>query len=85
VRVSGNQHFDSLRHIRTETAIRRWQDADGREIVRTAPLMLRDYFPPELESLLHYNGFAVVERYGDTNFSPLAAGSPHIIFVCQVR
>lgn len=85
VRVSGTQNYDSLRQVRTETAIRRWHDAGGREIVHHAPLMLRDFFPQELETLLYYNGFEVVERFGDYDFSALAPDSPHIIYVCKLR
>jgi SAM-dependent methyltransferase len=85
VRVSGTQHYDPVRQVKTETAYRRWRDADGREIVRPAPLMLRNIFPQELESLLHYNGFTVIERYGDLDFSPLMETSQHIIYLCQKR
>lgn len=83
VRVSGFQHYDALNQITTETAIRRWKDANGEEQTRIAPLKLHHFFPQELESLLHYNGFKVLESYGDTDFSPLTATSPQIIYVCQ--
>lgn len=85
VRVSGTQHYDALRQIKTETAYRRWQDAEGREIVKVAPLMLRYVFPQEMEALLHYNGFAVLERYGDMDFSPLTDKSDHLIYLCQKK
>lgn len=85
VRVSGTQHYDRVRQIKTETAYRRWRDADGHEVVQSAPLRLRYVFPQELESLLHYNGFAVCERYGDLDFSPLTEASQHIIYLCQKR
>lgn len=85
VRVSGYQQYDALSQITTETAIRRWADANGQEQVRIAPLKLRHFFPQELEALLHYNGFKVVESYGDTDYSPLTVDSPNIIYVCQKR
>lgn len=85
VRVSGTQHYDPVRQVKTETAYRRWQDADGREILRPAPLMLRYVFPQELEALLHYNGFSVIERYGDLDFSPLTETSQHIMYLCRKR
>ncbi len=83
VRVSGTQHYDSLRQIKTETAFRRWCDAEGREVVRPAPLMLRYTFPQEMEALLHYNGFTVLERYGDMDFGSLSSDSKHMIYVCR--
>lgn len=83
VRVSGFQHYDALTQVTTETAIRRWTDADGQPHEHIAPLKLRHFFPQELAMLLHYNGFKIVESYGDTDFSPLTAASPHIFYVCQ--
>jgi SAM-dependent methyltransferase len=65
VRVSGIQQYDPIRQVKTETAYRRWRDAAGHDILRCAPLSLRQVFPQEMEALLHYNGFAVVEWYGD--------------------
>lgn len=85
VRVSGVQHYDPLRQVKTETAYRRWHDADGQEIVRVAPLKLRLFFPQELEALLHYNGFMITERYGDLDFSPLTESSAHQLYLCQKK
>jgi SAM-dependent methyltransferase len=83
VHVSGYQQYDPLSQITTETAIRRWTDASGQAHERVSPLKLRHFFPQELAALLHYNGFTIVESYGDTDFSPLTADSPNIIYVCQ--
>jgi SAM-dependent methyltransferase len=83
VRVSGTQHYDPLRQIKTETAFRRWRDSEGREVVRPAPLLLRYTFPQEMEALLYYNGFTVLERYGGTDFSPLTSESKHMVYVCR--
>jgi SAM-dependent methyltransferase len=83
IRVSGTQYYDSLKQIKTETAFRRWTDAEGNQVVRCAPLMLRYFFPQEMEALLHYNGFTITERYGDHDFSPLTNESKHMIYVCQ--
>lgn len=85
IRVSGTQHYDPLRQIKTETAYRRWTDSNGQEVLRIAPLQLRYTFPQEMETLLHYNGFVVTERYGDRDFSPLTDESPLMIYVCQKR
>lgn len=84
VSVSGWQTYDPATQVRTETAIRRWTDAEGQPRERVAPLRLRLTFPDELEALLVESGFAVVERYGDFDRSPLTAESPHTILVCRL-
>jgi 2-polyprenyl-3-methyl-5-hydroxy-6-metoxy-1,4-benzoquinol methylase len=82
VQVSGTVRYDPLGQVYHEDAIRRWREADGREVTRLAPLARRLFFPQELEALLHYNGFAVVERYGDWDGAALERESPRLIFVC---
>lgn len=84
VRVSGTQHYDPLRQVRVETAYRRWREAGGQEIVQVAPLALRLTFPQEMEALLHYNGLAVLERYGGYDSGPLTADSQIMVYVCRV-
>jgi hypothetical protein len=38
-----------------------------------------------MEALLHYNGFEIVERYGDADCSPLTNESRAMIYVCRKR
>jgi SAM-dependent methyltransferase len=83
VQVSGTEHYDPVRQIKTETAYRRWRDGEGREITRCAPLTLRYFFPQEMEALLQRNGFAIGECYGDWDLSPLTQASKSMIYVCQ--
>ncbi len=85
IRVSGTEYYDVLQQVKVETAYRRWKDANGQDVVRVAPLALRINFPQELEALLHYNGFTVVERYGDSDASPLTKDSRLLVYVCQKR
>jgi SAM-dependent methyltransferase len=82
VRVSGTQHYDPVRQVRTETAYRRWTDASGQSIERVAPLGQRSTFPAEMETLLDDTGFAIIERYGNWDFSPLTDDSNTLIYVC---
>ena len=83
VRVSGTVRYDRVRQLYHEDAIRRWRDEAGQEVVRLAPLARRLFFPQELEALLHYNGFTVLDRYGNWDHSPLTDESLLMIFVCQ--
>lgn len=83
VRVSGTQHYDPLTQIKTETAYRRWSDDAGQEVTMVAPLRLRYVFPQEMQALLHYNGFEILQRFGGPDFSDLVAGSSNQIYVCR--
>ncbi len=85
VKVSGIEDYDPLRQVKLETAYRRWKDASGQEVVHIAPLSLRYVFPQEIETLLHYNGFEILERYGDCEGNPLTGESRMMIFVCKKR
>lgn len=49
------------------------------------PLSHRQFFPAELEALLHYNGFEIVERYGDFTRRPLDAESESQVIVARKR
>jgi hypothetical protein len=82
IRVSGTENYDPIRQVKLETAFRRWTDDNGQEILKVAPLSLRFMFPQEMEALLHYNGFKILERYGDWDSSPLTAESALMILVC---
>ena len=44
----------------------------------------RQFYPQELEALLHWGGFAIVEQYGDFDRSPLGSESPSQVIVCRV-
>lgn len=81
-RVSGTQHFDWPSQVKTETAYRRWTNANGQEVVKPAPLALRFTFPQEMDMLLHYNGFEILESYGNWDQSPITNESRHLIYVC---
>jgi SAM-dependent methyltransferase len=83
MRVSGTYEYDPVSQISIETAHRSWRDAEGRERVKRTPLALRHFFPQEMEALLHYNGFVVMERYGNWDSSPLTPGSEVMIYVCR--
>jgi SAM-dependent methyltransferase len=85
IRVSGTEHYDPVRQVKLETAYRRWRDDTGQEILKLAPLSLRYIFPQEMEALLYYNGFQIVEQFGDWDASPLTHTSRLMIFVCQLR
>jgi SAM-dependent methyltransferase len=49
------------------------------------PLAHRQFFPGELEALLHYNGFAIREGYGDYKGGRLDRYSEQMVLVCTAR
>jgi SAM-dependent methyltransferase len=49
------------------------------------PLAHRQFYPQELEALLHYNGFAITEQYGDFAGGPLESGSSTILLHAKPR
>lgn len=85
IRVSGTELYDPIRQVKLETAFRRWVEEGGKEILKVAPLSLRYTFPQEIETLLHYNGFEIVEQYGDWERSQLTDKSRMIVSVCKRR
>ena len=51
--------------------------------MRSAPLSQRQFFPQELEALLHYNGFRVEHVWGDFDKSPLGVDSESQLIVAK--
>jgi SAM-dependent methyltransferase len=75
--------YDPQRQVQTVSML--FQRLDAPEIDRTTPLCLRCFFPEELLALLHYNGFSVVQRFGDFVGGEPGADSEHQVIVAQVR
>lgn len=48
-------------------------------------LTMRIYYPQELDALLYYSGFEVVEKYGDYDLSPFESSSPKQLVICRRR
>jgi SAM-dependent methyltransferase len=49
------------------------------------PLAHRQFFPQELEALLHYNGIEITKRCGDFFGSPASAESDVLVLHCRAR
>ena len=47
------------------------------------PLAHRQFFPAELEALLHYNGFSIEDRFGGFDRSPMQAGAESQILIAR--
>ena len=60
-----------------------WHYKRGRRDIGAKKLNMRCFFPLELEMLLHYNGFAIIAKYGDFDRSSFHSDSPKQILVCS--
>ena len=82
VALSYTQIYDPLAQVMHWTTYRRWSDGEGDHAKETR-IACRFTYPQELEALLHYNGFQIVQQYGNWNKEALTAGSPSIITICK--
>jgi SAM-dependent methyltransferase len=80
VRYSERFDYDKLRQVLFVAM--EFAPVDGGESWMT-PLAHRQFYPQELEMLLHYNGFEVTERWGDFDGSPLSQESRVLILACR--
>ncbi len=46
-------------------------------------LEMRMFFPQEMDALLYYNGFEIVEKYGTFTKEPFKSASPKQVFLCK--
>ena len=84
VSVSFTQLYDPIAQIIYWTSYRRWNDGE-RDHEKETHIACRFTYPQELQALLHYNGFQVMDQYGNWNQEALSASSPSIISICKVR
>jgi hypothetical protein len=75
--------YDVVQQTQMVTSAFRSLDDPRDTFVR--PLAHRQFFPAELEALLHYNGFAIEARYGDFARGPLDAWSESQVIVARAR
>jgi 2-polyprenyl-3-methyl-5-hydroxy-6-metoxy-1,4-benzoquinol methylase len=82
VSVSFTQAYDPVAQVMYWTSYRRWHDG-ARSHQKETHIACRFTYPQELEALLHYNGFQIIEQYGNWENEPLSSSSPGIISVCK--
>jgi 2-polyprenyl-3-methyl-5-hydroxy-6-metoxy-1,4-benzoquinol methylase len=84
ISVSFTQAYDPIAQVMYWTSYRRWNDG-GHEHTKETHIACRFTHPQELEALLHYNGFEIIEQYGDWNKEALSASSLSIISICKAQ
>jgi SAM-dependent methyltransferase len=77
--------YDPLTQIQHCMSHYCWLYSDGNRMETTKRTALRYVYPQELDSLLHYNGFAIRARYATWQGDPLTADAPEMIVVCARR
>lgn len=75
--------YDPPRQVQMVSMI--FQNLEDLSDLRSVPLSQRQFFPQELEALLHYNGFAITAHWGDFERGPLRADSESQIIVAKPR
>ncbi len=84
VRYSERFDYDKLRQILFVAMEFEPLDEGAGESWMT-PLTHRQFYPQELEALLHYNGFSMTEMWGDFDRSPPSQDSGELIIECKAR
>lgn len=78
-----SSHYDALSQIRSiHMFLDQLEDPSVQEMI---PLAHRQFFPAELDALLHYNGFTVERRYGDFALGPPAGDAESQVIVARPR
>ncbi len=63
----------------------KWYYKIGNEDEFAVEFNMRIYYPEELDNLLYYNGFEIVEKFGDFDESPFESSSPKQIIICMKK
>jgi len=78
------EQFDYDPASQLQTVSMHFQRLDAPSVERTTQLVLRFYFPQELLSILHYNGFEVLRHEGDFAGGALTWGSESQVVVARL-
>jgi 2-polyprenyl-3-methyl-5-hydroxy-6-metoxy-1,4-benzoquinol methylase len=84
VSVSFTQLYNPIEQVMYWTSYRRWNDGKS-DHQKETHIACRFTHPQELEALLYYNGFEIIQQYGNWNKENLSPSSPSIISICRVR
>jgi SAM-dependent methyltransferase len=84
VHVRYSERFDYDRVRQVLFVAMEFAPEDGADPWMT-PLAHRQFYPAELEALLHYNGFEILTQHGDFDASPVDPDSATLITRCRPR
>ena len=75
--------YDFVREVQLVSMV--FQNRSDLGDLKTLPLSQRQFFPQELEALLHYNGFAIEHLWGDFTRGPLEDDSESQVLVVRKK
>lgn len=75
--------YEATRQVQMVSMV--FQSLSALDDLKVVPLSQRQFFPQELELLLHYNGFRIEHVWGDFARGPLVNESESQIIVARVR
>jgi hypothetical protein len=74
--------YDAAKQVSVSTYDYRSEDC---EVRGSFAVTLRQFFPQEIDGLLHYNGFDVLAKYGDLERTPFDEKPAYQHIVCRPR
>ena len=81
VTITENNVYDKETQINHIT----WYYKIGKKDEFPVELNMRIYYPQELDDLLYYNGFEIVDKFGDFDGTPFTSDSPKQIIICRKK
>lgn len=85
VRYRYSEYFSYDPVTQIETVIMDFEHPEEKQRSFCTPLTQRQFFPAELEALLHYNGFIVESHTGDFDGEPITASTESQVIVARAR
>jgi SAM-dependent methyltransferase len=78
--VTHTATYDAITQIKSAKT---FHQVPGEPSEREGSLVLKMYFPQELQALVRHNGFRIAEAYGNYDNSPLTNASPKQIYILE--
>jgi len=85
VRYRYSEYFNYDPVAQIATVIMDFEHPRKKEQSFCTPLTQRQFFPAELEALLHYNGFELESHTGDFDGKPITAASESQVLIARAR
>jgi SAM-dependent methyltransferase len=85
VRYRYSEYFGYDPLTQVQTVMMDFEHPTRKEMSFCTPLTQRQFFPAELEALLHYNGFIVESHDGDFEGKPITSAAESQVIIARLR
>lgn len=85
IRYRYSEYFSYDPASQVETVVMDFEHPSDSSRSFCTPLTQRQFFPAELEALLHYNGFAIESHYGDFEGEPIGRVTESQVIIARMR